>query len=64
MTENVDPQDAIDLAAAYLETAFGALDRGDTDLARAALGRVAQWLLVLPRWDSVEGGYPNGSVST
>jgi len=52
---NLTERDAVDCAAAYVETAFAALDRGDVLGARAALRRVAQHLLSVGRWDAVNG---------
>lgn len=49
-------QDAVDLAVAYLETAMRMLDEGNVPVAQAALRRVAQTMMSLPRWDAVNGG--------
>ena len=53
--EGLSERDAVDCAGAYLETALRALDGGDVAVARAALRRVAQYLLVVDRWDAVNG---------
>ena len=50
MTE-LNTQDRVDILASYLEVAFKALDEGDSCIARAALRRMAQYLLDLNEGD-------------
>lgn len=38
-------EDKLEIAAAYVETAFAHLDKGDLGVVRASLRRVAQWLI-------------------
>ena len=56
MNTRGDEQEAVDLAVAYLETAMRMLDEGNVGVAQAALRRVAEALMRLPRWDAVNGG--------
>lgn len=51
----VSERTAVECAAAYLDTAFDALDRQDIGMARACLRRMAQHLLIVGRWDAVNG---------
>lgn len=59
---NEEFQNAIDAAAAYTDVALEALDREDVGVARAAMRRVAESLLRIPRWDGVNGGTFSGEI--
>lgn len=55
MVSELSERTAVDCAAAYVESSLAALDRGDVEVARAALRRVAEYLLVVGRWDPING---------
>jgi len=54
--EGVTEADVPDLVAAYVESAFQALDAGNVGMARAAFRKCGLYLLISRRWDAANGG--------